>query len=77
MAKGNSVELKTFKSYGLNQAQLRKMQLQGLRLRIEPTDPTATASVAQSVERWSRDPRFNFQPEALELHFSQLVSVGS
>ena len=39
---------------------------------------TATASVAQSVERWSRDPGrgFNSQPEALELHFSQLVPVG-
>ena len=38
-----------------------------------------TAYVAQSVDRWSRDPgsRLNSQPEALELHFSQLVPVGS
>ena len=33
---------------------------------------TATASVAQSVERWSRDS----QPEALELHFSQPSRLG-
>ena len=34
----------------------------------------ATASVAQSVERWSRDPgsRVQFPAGALELHFSQL-----
>ena len=37
----------------------------------------ATASVAQSVERWSRDPGFNSQLEAMELHFLQLIPVGS
>ena len=36
---------------------------------------TATAPVAQSVEIQGRG--FNSQPEALELHFSQLVLVGS
>ena len=40
---------------------------------------SATASVAQLVERWSRDPEdagsIPMQPEALELHFSQLVPV--
>ena len=38
-----------------------------------------TASVAQSVERWSRDSGslvHYSQPEALELHFSQLIPVG-
>ena len=38
---------------------------------------SAMASADQLVERWSRDPGFNFQPEALELHFLQLVPVGS
>ena len=33
--------------------------------------------VAQSVECWSRDPKLDSQPEALDLHFSQLVPVGS
>ena len=34
----------------------------------------ATASVAKSVEHWSRDPGW---PEVLELHFSQLVQVDT
>ena len=36
---------------------------------------TATASVAQSVERWSRGRGLNSHPQALKLHFSQLVPV--
>ena len=40
---------------------------------------TATASVAQLVQRWSRDTGsgFNIKSDALKLHFSQVVRVGS
>ena len=37
------------------------------------TQLTETASVAQSVERWSGGPGFNFQPEALEPEALQIV----
>ena len=75
-----------------NPDQLRKMQLQRVRLGIEPVTLDiyiytelapklpATASVAQSsVERSLKvqGRRFNSQLEALEWHFSQLVPVGS
>ena len=65
-----------------NREQLRKMQLQGCRLGIEPATKnlySVDQRSTQSVERWSRDTgsRFNSQPEALKLHFSQLLPVGS